>query len=739
MKQINKSALASAAAVLLMGTAGHGQAAQTIQVTVNGTPVAFSGTPPTEIKGAVLVPLRGVFQALGASVDYNAATRVINAQKGATTVLLPLGSLQATVNGQPQDLSQPAQAVGGTTLVPLRFVAQALGAYVDWHAATSTVEITTQEPHLATLPAPPGQGAVTGQATGIYTDTNPQQITVRVNGKNTSVPISDSTIVVRSVVGQPGIVTPLAQIQPGDQVTIQRGADGAAISITATFGEVAGTVKSIGRLASGNSVVTLNDGTTVELMKGAPVTMNGNPIKLSNVMTDEKVTIRTNPSNNLGLGVAVATGGDPNPVPPGQAIGAETVTPPPGNIAAAGATELVFIASFTHNATKPLKAGDVLTATLVGTPRGKASFAIPGVAENVPMKETSPGVYTGSYTVPKNKSVSRAAVLGRLAANGATAPLLQASGLLTVDSIPPRIMDWQPESGANVESERPSINAVFSDQGSGIDPAATQIRLDGADITAQATITPRFFNLNPADPLAAGTHSVHVSVADLAGNTAAADWSFKITPGKLIQSFTTNAAPGQALSAGMSLSFELTAQPGGKASVSLGDVAKSVPLRETSPGVYSGEYQVKRGDNLQNAPATARFVGRDGTTVTASTTNGVTIAAGAPAPPKITSPENNGSVNADAPLSVSGTASPGATVRVSVEYVSKALGGILPVSGSVGSKDAVADKNGKWTAEGLSLQAKVLFGRDTIFTVSAVTLDAAGDTSEAATIKLRPQ
>ncbi|MDQ2798990.1 MAG: copper amine oxidase N-terminal domain-containing protein, partial [Armatimonadota bacterium] len=351
MKQINKSALASAAAVLLMGTAGHGQAAQTIQVTVNGTPVAFSGTPPTEIKGAVLVPLRGVFQALGASVDYNAATRVINAQKGATTVLLPLGSLQATVNGQPQDLSQPAQAVGGTTLVPLRFVAQALGAYVDWHAATSTVEITTQEPHLATLPAPPGQGAVTGQATGIYTDTNPQQITVRVNGKNTSVPISDSTIVVRSVVGQPGIVTPLAQIQPGDQVTIQRGADGAAISITATFGEVAGTVKSIGRLASGNSVVTLNDGTTVELMKGAPVTMNGNPIKLSNVMTDEKVTIRTNPSNNLGLGVAVATGGDPNPVPPGQAIGAETVTPPPGNIAAAGATELVFIASFTHNAT----------------------------------------------------------------------------------------------------------------------------------------------------------------------------------------------------------------------------------------------------------------------------------------------------------------------------------------------------------------------------------------------------
>ena len=273
----------------------------------------------------------------------------------------------------------------------------------------------------------------------------------------------------------------------------------------------------------------------------------------------------------------------------------------------------------------------------------------------------------------------------------------------------------------------------------GIDPAATVIRLDGADVTAQATITPRFFNFNPPDPLSAGTHTLHVLVADRAGNTASVDWSFKITPSKLIQSFTTNAVPGQALSAGMAITFELTAQTGGKASVSLGSLAKSIPLRETDPGVYTGEYQVKRGDNLQDAPVTARFVARDGTAVTASTTGGVTIAAGAPAPPKITSPENNGSVNADALLSVSGTASPGATVRVSVEYVSKALGGILPVSGSVGSKDAVADKDGKWTVEGLSLQAKVLFGRDTTYSVSAVALDAAGDTSEAATIKLRPQ
>ena len=62
--------------------------------------------------------------------------------------------------------------------------------------------------------------------------------------------------------------------------------------------------------------------------------------------------------------------------------------------------------SFVQDTTKPLRAGDVLTATLTGTPGGQASFAIPGVVENVPMTEGAAGVYTGRFTVPKNVSVT---------------------------------------------------------------------------------------------------------------------------------------------------------------------------------------------------------------------------------------------------------------------------------------------------------------------------------------------
>lgn len=313
---------------LMLSAASFAQAAPPvappIAVMVNGTPVAFAGTPPTQIKGAVLVPLRGVFQALNATVNYNPVTKVINAQKGSATVVLPLGANTATVNGQPHSLSQPAQVIGGTTLVPLRFVAQALGAYVQWHAATSTVEIKTAEPHLASLPPPPGRGAVEGLVTGVYTDTVPQTLTVRVNGQNTSLPIADTTTFLRSDVGQPPAPATLGQITPGDEVRVERDATGKVRSVTATFGEVRGTVKSIGRAADGSPLITLNDGKALELAPQSPVRMGNRRIALSDIMPDETIVIRTDAANRMGYGIALVTGSNPHPIPPGN--------PPPAHL-----------------------------------------------------------------------------------------------------------------------------------------------------------------------------------------------------------------------------------------------------------------------------------------------------------------------------------------------------------------------------------------------------------------------
>src|SRR5579859_6747905 len=147
MRQLRRTLAGAAfvlAVVLAAGAAPGG--AQTpapyVHVYVDGQLVAFD-VPPQIENGRVLVPLRGVFERLGASVGWDDQTQTVLAQRGATSVSLVIGNTQAMVNGQPAMMDVPAMLVGGRTMVPLRFVSQALGASVNWDAATSTVAIAS--------------------------------------------------------------------------------------------------------------------------------------------------------------------------------------------------------------------------------------------------------------------------------------------------------------------------------------------------------------------------------------------------------------------------------------------------------------------------------------------------------------------------------------------------------------------------------------------------------------------
>ena len=126
--------------------------AQQVSVTVNGQPL-YLNPGPIERAGRVFVPLRGIFERLGAGVVYSAGT--INATKGSTTVSLHIGSTQATVNGQIQYLDVAPFIVGATTYVPLRFIAQSLGANVGYDASTRIVAIEVAHPMPPRPPAPP--------------------------------------------------------------------------------------------------------------------------------------------------------------------------------------------------------------------------------------------------------------------------------------------------------------------------------------------------------------------------------------------------------------------------------------------------------------------------------------------------------------------------------------------------------------------------------------------------------
>ena len=125
-------------AALLCGFSVAPTQAQGVNVVVNGATVTFD-QPPIERAGRVFVPLRGVFERLGASVVY--ANGDINAQGNGRSVHLHIGSTAATVNGQTVYMDVAPFLVGARTLVPLRFVAQSLGANVNWSQSNNTVYI----------------------------------------------------------------------------------------------------------------------------------------------------------------------------------------------------------------------------------------------------------------------------------------------------------------------------------------------------------------------------------------------------------------------------------------------------------------------------------------------------------------------------------------------------------------------------------------------------------------------
>lgn len=137
--------LAAIAALVL--TAAPTLSAPAYHVLVNGQYVPLS-QPPVERAGRVFVPLRGIFEKLGAGVAYDNGT--INATAGEKTVQVKIGSNQAIVSGQQTYLDAAPFVIGSTTMVPLRFVSEALGASVDYDSSTGAIDIATAK---RTVPA----------------------------------------------------------------------------------------------------------------------------------------------------------------------------------------------------------------------------------------------------------------------------------------------------------------------------------------------------------------------------------------------------------------------------------------------------------------------------------------------------------------------------------------------------------------------------------------------------------
>ena len=122
-------------------TAPASPSASEISVVVDGRALAFD-VPPQLVNNRTMVPLRAIFEEMGATIKWNSATQTVTATKDDTVVVLTIGSTSPTINGEIVIIDQPGVIVDGRTLAPLRFVSEAFGGSVEWNGNTQTAIIT---------------------------------------------------------------------------------------------------------------------------------------------------------------------------------------------------------------------------------------------------------------------------------------------------------------------------------------------------------------------------------------------------------------------------------------------------------------------------------------------------------------------------------------------------------------------------------------------------------------------
>lgn len=540
--------------------------------------------PPVTRGGKVFVPLRGVFEKLGASVKYQPSTRQIWCEKEGTSLYLQVGSSIGMLNGRSLEVSPPPFSLGGRVLVPLRLVGEALGAQVSWEAALRMIVITPSSVQAsASSPGgPPSAGSSTPPSSGA---TYPPQ-------------------------------APAAPSYPPQ----------------------------------------------------------------------------------------------PPPAPqPSQPV----------------------ITSFFHSATGPLVTGNVVSFTMIGTPGGQASFAIPGVVEGIPLIEVRSGQYEGSWQV--TREFSTLPVVGKLRIGGSETQAI-APQSLSAHGREDVIERFSPQTDERVSTDRPTLSVIFGHE-IAVDEQSVRLYLDAAEISPSLLQkTSDFVAWTPQTPLSSGKHLASVLGRTRDGRVFSREWSFfieekgNIFPFGKIQSVSHNAtAP---LSAGQVITVTMKGEPGGAATFDIGSWKGNLPMQEqfATPGTYVGTYTIQAGDAVQNAVITGRLVTRTGQKWEMAAQNPVSILGGIFL--VIAQPTEGGGVRP--PLVIQGRTAPYATVSLTLKSSVSIIPKILEVGETLGNVQARADRDGYF-------QASITFmprPARTRYLLTAVAQDSSGALSDAVNVNL---
>lgn len=114
-----------------------------IGIYLDGVPIYFDTAPYIDRTDRTMVPVRAVAEALGAQVEWDAARRRITITKGPGTVIqMTIGNRTAQLNGQPRLMGTAPVITNSRTMVPVRWLSEFLGAQVEWDGVHRAVWVS---------------------------------------------------------------------------------------------------------------------------------------------------------------------------------------------------------------------------------------------------------------------------------------------------------------------------------------------------------------------------------------------------------------------------------------------------------------------------------------------------------------------------------------------------------------------------------------------------------------------
>jgi len=128
------------AILLLMGVTVNAE--QPIIVFLDGWQMQFD-VQPTIIDGRIMIPMRVIFEGLGAEVEWDSSTRTITAIRGDLVIQTTVDEKIIDVGGSTVTMDVAPKIIDGRTFVPIRFVSESVGANVEWDSNTRTITITS--------------------------------------------------------------------------------------------------------------------------------------------------------------------------------------------------------------------------------------------------------------------------------------------------------------------------------------------------------------------------------------------------------------------------------------------------------------------------------------------------------------------------------------------------------------------------------------------------------------------